>query len=97
MSARDSIGPGGAGRTSYDLDRGLIKAAKYRDVGVVAELLDRGANINAKYCSLTALHRAVKHGNTDVVRLLIKRGQILMKKAIMLKLLCITQLLMDVK
>jgi hypothetical protein len=58
-----------------DIDKELIKAVKSRDIKKVKELLEKGANPNAKdnYES-TPLHYAAQVGSSDIAMLLINKG-----------------------
>ncbi len=55
---------------------GLIRAAGQGDIGTVRELLERGANVNARDSDLswTPLMSAALSGKIDVVKLLIEKG-----------------------
>jgi ankyrin repeat protein len=57
--------------TNGDLVLGI--AAVYGHRGVIAALLDAGADVNAADLNGTALHRAAANGNLDIVKLLIER------------------------
>lgn len=58
-----------------DIDKELIKAVKSRDIKRVIELLERGANPNAKdEYGWTPLHHAAKKGSVDIAKLLINKG-----------------------
>ena len=53
----------------------LLDAASHGHTEVVKRLLDRGADINAKYdYGQTALFRAADNGHIEVVKLLLDRG-----------------------
>jgi ankyrin repeat protein len=58
-----------------DLNRELLDAAREGKTSTVKDLLDRGAQVDArdKYGS-TPLHRAAIHDHTDIARLLLDRG-----------------------
>jgi ankyrin repeat protein len=57
------------------LDEQLYEAARKGDAAEVGALLDKGADVNAKFrYGATALFKAAERGNTDVVKLLIERG-----------------------
>jgi len=57
------------------LDSKLIEAARKGDVRKVRELLDRGANVNARdMIGDTPLHDAAYHGFLNVAKLLLDRG-----------------------
>lgn len=58
-----------------ELDEQLWEAARKGDVATVKALLDKGANVNAKFrYGTTALFKAAERGHTEVVKLLIERG-----------------------
>ena len=63
-------------RTSHmSLDSELLEAARKGDARRVRELLDKGANVNARdEYGLAPLHVAAFNGQLDVARLLIDRG-----------------------
>ncbi|KAJ3044589.1 hypothetical protein HDV00_001515 [Rhizophlyctis rosea] len=58
----------------------LTATVQSGDIGLVTQILDRGADVNAVVVSTfslwrtTALHEAVSWGFTDVVKLLVERG-----------------------
>ncbi len=53
----------------------LWEAARKGDTTEVAALLDKGADVNAKFrYGTTALFKAAERGNTEVVKLLLARG-----------------------
>lgn len=57
------------------LNEQLYEAARKGDVAEVKAVLDRGADVNAKFrYGATALFKAAERGHTEVVRLLIERG-----------------------
>jgi ankyrin repeat protein len=57
------------------LNEELLKAAADGDAAKVKELLEKGADANARdKDGLTPLHYAAKHGHADVVKLLIEKG-----------------------
>src|SRR5919205_1953261 len=57
------------------LNEQLYEAARKGDAAEVKALLDRGADVNAKFrYGATALFKAAERGNTEVVKLLIERG-----------------------
>jgi ankyrin repeat protein len=57
------------------LNEELLKAAADDDAAKVKELLEKGADANARdRDGLTPLHYAAKHGHADVVKLLIEKG-----------------------
>jgi hypothetical protein len=58
-----------------ELDDQLWEAARKGDVATVRALLDKGANVNARFrYGTTALFKAAERGHTEVVKLLIERG-----------------------
>ena len=58
-----------------ELNDQLFEAARKGDAAAVATLLDKGADVNAKFrYGTTALFKAAERGNTEVVRLLLARG-----------------------
>ena len=57
------------------LNEQLYEAARKGDAAEVRALLDKGADVNAKFrYGATALFKAAERGNTEVVKLLIERG-----------------------
>ena len=53
----------------------LWEAARKGDAAEVAALLDKGADVNAKFrYGTTALFKAAERGNTEVVKVLLARG-----------------------
>jgi len=53
----------------------LYEAVRRGDVGAVTALLDKGADVNAKFrYGATALFKAAERGNADIVKLLLARG-----------------------
>jgi len=53
----------------------LFEAVRKGDVSAVTALLDKGADVNAKFrYGTTALFKAAERGHTDVVKLLLVRG-----------------------
>lgn len=53
----------------------LYEAARKGDAAEVKALLDRGADVNARFrYGATALFKAAEKGNTEVVKLLLERG-----------------------
>lgn len=58
-----------------ELDEQLWEAARKGEAATVRILLDKGANVNAKFrYGTTALFKAAERGHTEVVKLLIERG-----------------------
>jgi hypothetical protein len=58
-----------------ELNDQLWEAARSGDAKLVATLLDKGADVNAKFrYGTTALFKAAERGHTDVVKLLLARG-----------------------
>ena len=58
-----------------NLNEQLFEAARAGDAALVASLLDKGADVNAKFrYGTTALFKAAERGHTDVVKLLLARG-----------------------
>ncbi|HEV7891964.1 MAG TPA: ankyrin repeat domain-containing protein [Pyrinomonadaceae bacterium] len=61
--------------TKQALNDQLYEAARKGDAAEVKALLDKGADVNAKFrYGATALFKAAERGNTEVVKLLIERG-----------------------
>jgi len=61
--------------TKQALNEQLYEAARKGDAAEVKALLDKGADVNAKFrYGATALFKAAERGNTDVVKVLIERG-----------------------
>jgi len=57
------------------LNEQLYEAARKGDAAEVKALLDKGADVNAKFrYGATALFKAAERGHTEVVKLLIERG-----------------------
>src|SRR5687767_13589941 len=60
---------------SPSLDDQMWEAVRKGDAVAVKALLDKGADVNAKFrYGTTALFKAAEKGNTEVVKLLIERG-----------------------
>ena len=58
-----------------ELNDQLFEAARKGDAAAVTALLDRGADVNAKFrYGTTALFKAAERGNTEVVKVLLARG-----------------------
>jgi ankyrin repeat protein len=64
-----------AANPKQELNDQLYEAVRKGDAAAVTTLLDRGADVNAKFrYGATALFKAAERGNADVVKLLIDRG-----------------------
>jgi hypothetical protein len=60
---------------NQELNDQMWEAARKGDAVAVKALLDKGADVNAKFrYGTTALFKAAEKGNTEVVKLLIERG-----------------------
>jgi ankyrin repeat protein len=58
-----------------ELNNQLFEAARSGDAVLVASLLDKGADVNAKFrYGQTALFKAAERGHANVVKLLLERG-----------------------
>jgi ankyrin repeat protein/uncharacterized protein DUF3471 len=58
-----------------ELNDQLFEAVRKGDPAAVTALLDKGADVNAKFrYGMTALFKAAERGNTDVVKILLDRG-----------------------
>ena len=58
-----------------NLNEQMWEAARAGDTALVASLLDKGADVNAKFrYGTTALFKAAERGHVDVVKLLLARG-----------------------
>ncbi|HEV2861586.1 MAG TPA: ankyrin repeat domain-containing protein [Pyrinomonadaceae bacterium] len=67
--------PAAAQTPAPSLNDQLYEAARKGDPAEVKALLDRGADVNAKFrYGATALFKAAERGHTEVVKLLIERG-----------------------
>lgn len=64
-----------AQETKQQLNDKLWEAARAGNAPAVTALLDKGADVNAKFrYGATALFKAAERGNTDVVKVLLARG-----------------------
>lgn len=64
-----------AQNTKEQLNNQLFEAARAGDAALVASLLDKGADVNAKFrYGTTALFKAAERGHANVVKLLLDRG-----------------------
>lgn len=64
-----------AQNTKQELNDQMWEAARKGDAAQVAALLDKGADVNAKFrYGTTALFKAAERGHTEVVKLLLARG-----------------------
>src|SRR5687767_15371449 len=60
---------------SPSLDDQMWEAVRRGDAASVTALLDKGADVNAKFrYGATALFKAAERGNLDIVKLLLARG-----------------------
>lgn len=67
--------PASAQDAKQALNEQLYEAARKGDAAEVKALLDKGADVNAKFrYGATALFKAADNGNTEVVKVLIERG-----------------------
>src|SRR5208282_1903732 len=58
-----------------DADRQLLKSVDHDDITSVRQLLDKGANAEARgHNGFTALAMAAEHGNVAMVKLLLDKG-----------------------
>ncbi len=61
--------------TKQELNDQMWEAARQGDVAAVKALLDKGADVNAKFrYGATALFKAAERGNAEVVKALLERG-----------------------
>lgn len=61
--------------SKQELNEQLYEAVRKGDTAAVTSLLDKGADVNAKFrYGATALFKAAERGNADVVKVLIDRG-----------------------
>ncbi|MBA3568701.1 MAG: ankyrin repeat domain-containing protein [Pyrinomonadaceae bacterium] len=67
--------PAPAQNAQHQLNDQMWEAVRKGDVALVTALLDKGADVNAKFrYGATALFKAAERGHTEVVRVLIARG-----------------------
>jgi ankyrin repeat protein len=65
----------GAQNSKQEINDQLWDAARKGDAAAVTALLDKGADVNAKFrYGATALFKAAERGNTEVVKILLARG-----------------------
>ena len=61
--------------SKQELNDQLFEAVRKGDVAAVTAVLDRGADVNAKFrYGMTALFKAAERGHADVVKVLLDRG-----------------------
>lgn len=67
--------PAAAQNAQHQLNDQMWEAVRKGDVALVTALLDKGADVNAKFrYGATALFKAAERGHTEVVKVLIARG-----------------------
>jgi len=67
--------PAPAQKAQQELNDQMWEAVRKGDLAQVTALLDKGADVNAKFrYGTTALFKAAERGHTDIVKLLIARG-----------------------
>jgi len=66
---------GAAAQTKQELNDQLFEAVRAGDAAKVTTLLDKGADVNAKFrYGMTALFKAAERGNLEVTKVLLARG-----------------------
>lgn len=69
------ITPLAAAQTKQELNDKMFEAVRAGDATAVAALLDKGADVNAKFrYGMTALFKAAERGNVEVTKVLLARG-----------------------
>src|SRR5918993_1220321 len=67
--------PQNAANPKQNLNDQLFEAVRKGDAAAVTSLLDRGADVNAKFrYGATALFKAAERGNVEVTKVLLERG-----------------------